>query len=68
MNSCADDGVDVEYVDNSLGDKKAKLMSVDKFNKISYNKEELRKRLEAATKKAYEDKHITKEQYDALIK
>lgn len=57
-----------KLIDNSFGVGKHKYLDVDKFNRIVYNTEALRSKLLAVTKKLYDNKTITKVQYNSLIK
>jgi hypothetical protein len=60
-------GENVYVVDNSLGRNNARLMDREKFETLSYP-ENLREILTAKTKELYDAGHVTKEQYEALIK
>lgn len=60
-------GVDVKMVDNSLGKGNQNVLSLDKFNAIKYS-DNLKNELLNKTKQLYDNKQITKEQYEALIK
>ena len=60
-------GDHIFVVDNSLGRNNAKLMDRKKFESLSYP-DNLREILTAKTKELYDAGHVTKEQYEALIK
>jgi hypothetical protein len=58
---------DVALIDNSLGYDKHDLLNRDKFDTIHYDAD-LADTLKAKTKKLYEQKQITKDEYEELLK
>lgn len=57
----------VKLIDNSLGKGKEDLLSKEKFDNINYG-DNLKEELSRKTKELYEKGHISKIQYEALIK
>lgn len=59
--------VNIQMIDNSLGQGKAALMSQEKFNSIKYDIPKIRAELEKVTKELLDKGEITKTQYNELI-
>jgi hypothetical protein len=64
-----DEGIDVRFIDNSNGPGKAVISSFeDIFKKATYpSKEELTNKFNEIAKRLYDNKTITKEQYEGYI-
>jgi len=61
--------VEINLIDNSLGKGNQTIMEISKFHSLEFDsKEGLQKLFINETKKLYENKTITKAQYEALIK
>lgn len=67
IKTLSDTGFNINFIDNSLGAGKARLMSKEKFNQIKFE-QNLENKLKVETKKLLDNNSITKEQYDELIK
>ena len=60
-------GYEVKLLDNSLGEGKGSLLSLDKLNNIVYPKD-IRSQILKRAEELLESKTITPEQYEKLIK